>query len=174
MIDKATFSKLKLLDGSAEPGFASWAGRSGRIRVHRHKWKVLQPIEDPCRLFVKYTGLEYAFGNGWESDGPSIPNFVCALFGASREDFLRSGFLHDFCYRTGGAYVRVPGGEWEWKELDKETADALLWAGMLAEGAGRLFAGTAFLGVHSVLAGRNWEKYRDLASGIPSLGGGPR
>lgn len=170
MIQKATFTRLKLLEKSAEPDFAVWRGHVGWVNPQRHKWKVLQPLEDPCRLYIKSLDLEYAFGNCWESDGPSIPNFVCVLLGIDREDYLKSGFLHDFCHQNGGAYVRRPGGEWKFMELDKETADALLWAGMLAEGASKLRAGVVYLGVHTLIADRTWAKYREGTSKVPRLG----
>jgi hypothetical protein len=154
-------AKAKLTWNSALPPKGEWRGKLLRKELRRHRWLVLQPDEDVCRLYVRDNNLEYSFPANWESDGPSIPNAVCELFGTKREAFLKSGFLHDYIYRTARCLVREPGGEWESVELDKETADTLLRVGLLAEGSGSMQARIIYLGVHTKIANRLWRRHRN-------------
>ena len=143
---------------------AMWRGPVAFKQLRRHRWRVLQPVEDPCRLYVGATGLEYAFGNDWESDGPSIPNLVCALFFENREKYLKAGFLHDFGFKDGFLYVRNPdtGEDWRPLKVSKRDMDNLYCIGAARLGASRTFTWVMQRGLSGRASKIVWKRYRRM------------
>lgn len=153
-------SKLHPLppDSPEIPGI--WRGSLLRKPLGRNLWEVYQLRSDPCRLYVKEFGKEYAFGTGWISDGPSIPKIACILIALGRNDLLRAGFLHDYGYDMAGLYSRMEGGPWEFEELGKKTIDHILWVGARAEGASRKQADLVHWGVSTFIGQIMWDRCR--------------
>lgn len=136
------------------------AGEGGECRV-------FQP-DDPCRLWIPAVGLEYAWADGgWRSDGASIPAWACRVLHCARDDFRRSGFLHDFSYETEGVYARNPDADLRWTRIavDKDTADTLLRVGVTAEGATNAQAEAIWLGVRTPFGEAAWRRCRERCCG---------
>lgn len=112
----------------------------GDLRFERDGeiWHVQQPAEYPCRLWIPQVGFEYAWKGGFDSDGGSIP----AIFQTIKQlrlrpdAFLRSYFLHDYCYAAAVCWCRRPDARaWSRLALTRAIADCLLYVGLTAEGA---------------------------------------
>lgn len=140
-----------------------WRGALKFEELGKNRWKVHNPSADPCRLWVPAAGLEYAWADGFVSDGPTIPDFACRALECKRTDFLRSGFLHDYAYEFGSLLARPEGRqEWSRVEVTKHEADVLLRVGVNAEGATRGQEAAIYAGVKSSFALAAWRKCRTL------------
>lgn len=123
---------------------------------------VRQPAKDPLRLYVPELGFEYAFQGGFESDGGSIPSFFQDVprLRLKPDSFLRTYFLHDYCYLKAACWVRLPGAcAWSWLPLTRAMADCLLYVGLTAEDATLAEARAIFRAVR-IGGGIAWRQHR--------------
>jgi hypothetical protein len=128
----------------------------------RKLYLVRQPAEDPLRLWIPELGYEYAYRGGFQSDGGSIPTIFQAIkqLRLKPDSFLRSYFLHDFCYATASCWVRQSDAPtWARMELNREMADCLLYVGLTAEDATLAEARTIYRAVR-IGGGIAWRSHR--------------
>lgn len=162
VVAKLAFAEIKRW-AEAHPGtpMGEWRGNLVKVDVGKNAWQVGQDDADPCRLWIPAFGLEYAWpSGGWLSDGPSIPWAACKILDCERTTFLKSGFLHDFCYRAGAIYARVPGGKWVRIAVTKRQADILLRVGVNAEGATNGQELAIYAGVRTPFGRKAWNDWR--------------
>lgn len=101
-------------------------------------YHVRQVADDPLRMFVSDLGFEYSFRGGFDSDGGSIPKILQDLprLRLKPDSFLRSYFLHDYCYALAGCWCRRPDAiAWSSLPLTRAMSDCLLYVGLTSEGA---------------------------------------
>ena len=123
---------------------------------------VRQPAKEPLRLYIPELRFEYAFKGGFTSDGGSIPSFFQDInrLRLKPDSFLRTYFLHDYCYLKAACWVRIPGSDrWAWLPLTREMADCLLYVGLTAEDATLAEARTIYRAVR-VGGGLAWRNHR--------------
>lgn len=104
----------------------------------RKLYHVRQPADNPLRLYIPDLGFEYAYRGGYDSDGGSIPSFFQDIprLRLKPDSFLRSYFLHDFCYAHAACWCRLPGAcAWSRMPVTRAIADCLLYVGLTAEDA---------------------------------------
>ena len=117
--------------------FGTWRGRLA-FDLDGGIYHVRQVADDPLRLVVPALGFEYSFRGGFDSDGGSIPKILQGIprLRLKPASFLRSYFMHDYCYAAAGCWCRRPDAHaWSSLPLTRAMADCLLYAGLTAEGA---------------------------------------
>lgn len=167
-----------------DPALASFAAGLGakllnealKIKPHVHgEWlgtldfdkgagvyHVRQPAANPLRLWIPELGFEYAYKGGFVSDGGSIPAIFQAIkqLRLKPDSFLKSYFLHDFCYATASCWCRRPNApSWAHLDLNRAIADCLLYVGLTAEDATLAEARTIFRAVR-IGGGVAWRQHR--------------
>ncbi len=158
---KLVLAELKKWATKRGARMGEWRGKLVCESIGKDWWRVGQDDADPCRLWIPAVGLEYSWGGGgWESDGPSIPWAACRILDCTRETFLKSGFLHDFGFRTETLFVRKPGGKWVRVKVTKRQCDIILRVGVNAEGATEGQEAAIYLGVKTCFAMAAWKKWR--------------
>ena len=160
---KLLISELRKWADSRGKPLGEWRGQLKFEELWENLWRVHNPSEDPCRLWIPAAGLEYTWADGFLSDGPTIPDFACRVLKCKRTDFLRSGFLHDYAYDFGSLLARPEGRkEWSRVEVTKHDADVILRVAVNAEGATRAQEAAIYAGVKSSVALAAWRKCRTL------------
>ena len=161
MAGKIVLAELKKWATKHGDRMGEWKGKLVCTPLGNDWWEVGQDEADPCRLWIPAVGLEYSWGGGgWRSDGPSIPWAGCQLLKCTRKTFLKSGFLHDFAYRTATLFARNPGGKWVRVPVTKRQADVLLRVAVNAEGATNGQEAAIYVGVKTPFAMAAWKEWR--------------
>ncbi len=158
---KIVLAELKKWATKHGTKMGEWRGKLDCKPLGKDWWEVGQNIHEPCRLWIPAVGLEYAWAGGdWKSDGPSIPWAGCQILQCTRDTFLRSGFLHDYAYRTATVFARNPGGVWVRVAVTKRQADVLLRVAVNAEGATNAQEAAIYVGVKTPFAMAAWTQWR--------------
>lgn len=125
-------------------------------------YRVRQPAENPLRLWIPELGFEYGYKGGFISDGGSIPAIFQAIkqLRLKPDSFLKTYFLHDYCYATASCWCRRPDSSvWSRLDLDRAMADCLLYVGLTAEDATLAEARTIYRAVR-IGGGVAWRQHR--------------
>lgn len=115
-----------------------WRGKYAVVESgEKGKYIFVQDAEDPLRLFVYKTGLEYAISGNFKTDFATIPKIFHGIkeVRLKPRDWEEAASLHDFIYDHEGCYVRDPAGRnaWTFVIINRVTGDVIFCIGLTAK-----------------------------------------